>query len=236
MAGLLYRTEYPINDYIKIKIPTVGEVIDDEDNYNAIVSIICATPYDMMVQLDDNGIDFTTIDDWELFCLLFRGLQDRDTSLVFGDLNLKDFEMLKNTENGEVVLANLQTGAIIDRSIHYMIAKFLREVMGIERTNKKPGNEEARLYMIERARKKQQRARRNKKPHSQLESFIISLVNTSEFSYDYRSVRDLTIYQFFSSLRQISNKTRYDKLMIGVYAGTVNVKEINQSELSWFAD
>lgn len=237
MASLLYSTEYKINDYIKIKIPTLGEVMRDEDNYNSIVSLLVATPLDMMVQLDDIGVDFTTLNDWELFYrYLYKGLLDRDVSLVFGDLNLNDFELLKNKENGEIVLANLYTGAVIDRSIHYQIAKFLRDIMGIEKSNKKPGNEEARKYMIERARKKQKRAKQNAKHHSQFESFIISLVNTSEFSYDYSSVLNLTLYQFYSSLRQISNKIRYDKLMIGVYAGTVNVKEINQSELAWFAE
>lgn len=34
---LLYQREYPINDSIRIIIPTVGEIIDDEDNYYGLV-------------------------------------------------------------------------------------------------------------------------------------------------------------------------------------------------------
>lgn len=30
---LLYQKDYPINDYIRVMIPTVGEVLENEDNY-----------------------------------------------------------------------------------------------------------------------------------------------------------------------------------------------------------
>ena len=29
--NLLYKTDYPINDYIRVVIPTVGEILEDED-------------------------------------------------------------------------------------------------------------------------------------------------------------------------------------------------------------
>ncbi len=64
-------------------IPTVGEVLENEDNYYSMVSMLTAMPIDMMVQLDDIGIDFTTINEWELFLLLFNSLKEQDTSLIF---------------------------------------------------------------------------------------------------------------------------------------------------------
>ncbi len=75
--------DYPINDYIRVMIPTVGEVLENEDNYYSMVSMLTAMPIDMMVQLDDIGIDFTTINEWELFLLLFNSLKEQDTSLIF---------------------------------------------------------------------------------------------------------------------------------------------------------
>lgn len=89
---LLYQKDYPINDYIRVMIPTVGEVLENEDNYYSMVSMLTAMPIDMMVQLDDIGIDFTTINEWELFLLLFNSLKEQDTSLIFGDFDLKPFQ------------------------------------------------------------------------------------------------------------------------------------------------
>lgn len=235
MSGLLYKTEHKINDYITVKIPTVGDIIENEDKYYESISLIVSTPYDMMVQLDDVGIDFTKITDWDLFCLLFKNLQNRDMSLIFGDINLNDFETAVNKQNGNIILLNRKTGAIIDRAIHDKICRFLRQILCIEKNTKKPANDESKKYMIERARRRQKN-RKQKSEQSQLESFIVALVNTSEFSYDYSSVLNLTIYQFYASLHQIIKKVKFDNLMIGCYAGTVSIKELDQKELNWISN
>ena len=75
---LLYRDSYAINDSIHISIPTVGQVLDNEDSYYNVVSAITAMPIDFMVQLDDLGIDFTTINAWQLFVLLFENIKQMD--------------------------------------------------------------------------------------------------------------------------------------------------------------
>jgi len=235
MKSMLYQTEHKINEYISVKIPTLDEILDNEDEYYGTIALIVSTPYDMMVQLDDINIDFTQINEWDLFCLLFNELQSRDLSMIFGDLNLGDFKTAVNKQNGNIVLRNPKTGAVIDRAIHGKISRFLREILHLEKNDKKPANEEAKKYMIERARK---RLNRNKKrlEKSQLEDYIIALVNTSEFPYDYTSVRGLTIYQFYASLHQIVKKVKFDNLMIGCYAGTVNMKELDQNELNWISN
>ncbi len=233
--SILYADSCRINDLISVKIPTVGEIMADEDTYFSCVSCIVSTPYDMMVQLDDIGIDFTQINDWELFCLLFNGLKNKDLSLIFTDLELKDFDLAINKQNGDTVLWNEKTGAVIDRAIHDQIATTLRKILFMEKNEKRPANDEARKFMIERARKKMKRRLRKQSSESQLETYIVALVNTPEFHYDYKSVLDISIYQFYVSLHQIIRKIKFDKLMIGCYAGTINTKEIDQKELSWIS-
>lgn len=232
MESLLYATSYKINEHITVKIPTVGEIKGDEDNYYSTVSLITATPYDLMAPLADVGIDFTAIDEWELFLILFRGFQDKNTSLVFENLNFTDFEIAENKENGERVLVNRATGAVIDRAIHERICNVLRKILFIDKNNKRPANDEAKEYLIEKARKKMKR-RSRKAEKSPLDDFIISLVNTSEFPYNYSSVLGITIYQFNASLHQVMKKVNFDKLMIGCYAGTVDTKNMAPEELSW---
>lgn len=232
--SLLYKTEHKINEHVSIRIPTIGEIINDDD-YFANIALIISTPYDMMAQLDSINIDFTQINDWDLFCLLFKQLQTKDLSLIFGDLNLKEFETAVNKQNGNVVLLNKRTGAVIDRAIHDQICRFLRKLLRLEKNEKKPANDEAKKFMIERAKRKLKR--KMKQPEvSPLEQYIVALVNTSEFPYNYDSVQELTIYQFYASLHQIIKKVKFDNLMIGCYAGTVNTKELNPAELNWIAN
>lgn len=239
MASLLYKSNININDKLLIHIPTVKEIIDNEDNYNSLISLITATPYSMMVQLDDIGVDFTTITEYELFCNLFEQLKQNDTHLIFGDLDLSKFILAQNNDNGNIILYDPINDITIDKAIYEQICKILCEVLHIERINKKPANEEAKKFMIDRARKKQLRTLKklkNKQFNSQLEDLIVSLVNTEQYPYNYESTLGLSIYQFYASFYQIVKKIKFDDLMIGYYAGTLKMDEINPKELSWISE
>ena len=88
--------------------------------------------------------------------------------------------------------------------------------------------------MIEVERKKQKRRlRRKMQERSELEQLIVALVNTEQFKYNYETVRDLSIYQFRESAKQIVKKIDYEHRMHGVYSGTVSVKDIKQEDLIW---
>lgn len=229
---LLYASEIPVNDKIHIMIPTVGEVCDHEEEYYALVSIFTAMPVDFMVQLDDAGIDFTTINEYELFLLLFQGLKSQDTSMIFGDLNFANFEVAINEANGNVVLVDREHDIVIDRAIHARIASILRKIHHLEKNHRTPANEEAKKFLLKRARDKMRR-RKNRVEDSQLETLIIAMVNTEQFKYGYEDVRDLSIYQFNESLRQVVKKIDYDNRMYGVYTGTIDPSGLSQDDLNW---
>ena len=230
--GYLYSRSYPVNDSISIIIPTVGQIIEDEGAYYSLINAIIATPSDFMVQLDDIGVDFAQISSFELFLMLFNEIKRSDTRLVFGDLDLTKFETAINQQNGNMVLIDQENNIVIDRAIHDQICRVIRKINHLEKNDRKPANEEAKKYMIERARIKQRRAARQ--PYkSQLEDLIISMVNTEQFKYGYEGTLDLTIYQFNASVYQIVKKINYDNTMIGCYAGTINAKELSQDQLNW---
>lgn len=230
--NFLYKKQIAINDSISIVVPTVGEIIDNEDAYYGLVSMLTAMPIDLLVQLDDAGIDFTTLNEWELFLLLFRGIKSQDTSQIFGELDLSKFKMAVNEQNGNIILLDDEHDIRIDRAIHAQIANVLRKIHHLEKNTRKPANEEAKKFMIERARAKQRR-NRNRKEDSQLETLIIAMVNTEQYKYDFESTRGLSIFQFNESVRQIINKVDYEHRMYGVYTGTINAKELSQDELNW---
>lgn len=230
--NLLYRTQIEINDKIRVLIPTVGEILECEDEYYDQVFMLTAMPIDMMVQLDDAGVDFSQINEYELFIMLFEGLKQRDTSMVFGSLDLSGFQPAINEQNGTIVLRDEANGICIDRAIHGQIAATLRKIHHLEKNIRKPGNGEARDFMIRRAREKLRR-KKNRTTDSELESLIIAMVNTEQFRYGFEGVKDLTIYQFNESVHQVINKIDYDNRMHGVYSGTVSVKDLSQDDLNW---
>lgn len=229
---LLYQREIPITDKISVVIPTVREILEHEDAYYGIVSSFTAMPVDYMVPLDDAGIDFMKINAFELFLLLFKGLQQEDTSLVLGGLDLSKFKYAINESTGKILLVDDEDDIKIDRAIHAQIADALRRVHHLEKNRHRAGNDEARKYMLEKARRKAARSK-GRQMDSQIEPLIVAMVNAEQFKYGFTEVLDLSIYQFNESLRHIVKKVEYDNRMHGVYSGTVNIKDLSQEDLNW---
>ena len=233
--SLLNATSVDIVPNLSIRIPTVGEILEDEDKYYEIVSSLTATPFQYMVQLDDMGIDYTQITDYQLFMMLFPMYAKSDLSLLFGDLDTSDFGIYINQQDNSQVIYSPNNNIIIDELIYNDLADTIRKINLFEKVKSKPGNESARKYLLEKERKKQKRnAKKPKEPY--LEKLVIALVNTSEFPYNYETCMDLSIYKFNQSFKQIQQKITFDNTMIGVYAGTVDTSKMtNKDALSWIS-
>lgn len=233
--NLLYKSEIVINDFISIRVPSVGEILECEDEYYNLVNLLTSMPIDLMVFLDDIGVDFSTINDYDLFIMLFNVIRQYDTKLIFGNLDLSTFEFAIEESTGKPVYIDPATERKLDRAVQVNIAETLRKIHHLEKNKRKPGNEEARKYMIERARKKMKRNQR-RKHDSQLEDLIVAMVNTEQFKYDFEGTLELSIYQFNRSVRQIVKKVDYTNKMFGIYSGTLDPKNLSQDELNWLTN
>ena len=230
---LLNATSVEIVPNLFLRIPTVGEILEDEDKYYGIVSSLTASPFQYMVQLDDMGIDYTQITDYQLFMMLFPMYAQSDLSLIFGDLDTSDFNVYINQDDDSQVIYSPSNNIVIDELVYNDLSDMIRKINLFEKVKSKPGNESARKYLLEKERKKQKRnAKKPRFPY--LEKMVIALVNTSEFPYNYETCMDLSIYKFNQSLQQIQRKIAFDNTIVGVYAGTVDTSKMTDKDaLSW---
>lgn len=218
---------------LSIRIPTVGEILEDEQNYYSLVSSITSTPFQYMVQLDDMGIDFTTITDYQLFTILFPSFAKNGIGILFGDIDLSDIRVQENAENGTLVLYSPKNGIEINELIYTNIVNYIRKINNLKREARKPGNDEAKKFRIKLERKKQKR--NAGKPYDPyLEKMVVALVNRPEFKYNYEQANSLTIYQFNKSLEQVQRSITFGNTMAGIYAGAIDSSKIKDSScLSW---
>lgn len=218
---------------LSIKIPTVGEILDNEFSYYSVISALTASPFQYMVQLDDIGIDYTELNDFGLFKMLFPLYAKSDLSLLFGSLDTSDFSIYADQENNTEVIYSPKNEIIINEFIYNDLSDAIRKINLLEKVRSKPGNESTRKYLLERERRKQKRnAKKKQEPY--LEKLVIALVNTAEFPYNYNSCMDLSIYRFNQSLKQIQHKIAFDNTMAGVYSGTVDTSKLSSKDcLTW---
>lgn len=234
--NLLKVRDYPVTDKISVHVPTVDEIFDFGDlKYYNMVQSLTATPFDLMVELDDIGIDYETLTDYQLFILMMQSIScEKDTSILFGGLDLSKLQEAEDTSNGEHILWDAENGIKIDQLVASEICNAIRKMHFWEAPIGRAGNTEAKRYLIERNRIKKKRLA--KKPYkSFLENMIISLVNTEEFKYDYDSALDLSIYKLNASWRQIQKKKHWEQTMSGAYFGTVDLSKINLEKISWLS-
>lgn len=235
--NLLRVSDYKINDKISVHVPTIDEIFDFGDQkYYSMAQTLIATPFELMVELDDIGIDYETITDYQLFILMMESIaaQEEDTTILFRGLDLKNFQEAVNTQNNERVLWDRKNDIVIDQMIALEICNAIRKIHFWDAPIGRAGNVEAKRYLIERNRKKKQRLA--KKPYkSFLESMIVSLVNTEEFPYNYETVMGISIYKLNASWRQIQKKKHWEQTMNGVYFGTVDTTKINLEKINWLS-
>lgn len=236
--SLLFTKQVPITPQITIRIPTVGEIFDDESTYFGLVSILTSTPFQYMVQLDDLGIDYTKITDYEMFLLFFPLYAQNDTSILFGDIYLKDIAVYHDTSVDLDILYSPTSEVKIDELVYFQMAKLVRQVNCLKYDRRSPKGEHTKKYLLDKERrhlKNLERIKKNKEfEQSEFEKLIVALVNNVNFKYGYESIRQMSIYQFYQSFKQIQHEINFNNIMRGIYAGTVDTQKIqDKSCLSW---
>lgn len=231
--SLLKLSSVNVLPNLSMRIPTVGEILEDEQHYYSLISSLTATPFQYMVQLDDMGIDFTQITDYQLFMMLFPAFAKENMGILFGDIDLSDICAYQNPKNDMPILYSQKNDIIIDEFVYTQIADTIRKINGLKKETRKSGNDEAKEFRLKLERKKQRR--NSRKPYEPyLEKLVVALVNRPEFKYNFAETEHLTIYQFNQSFEQIKTNITFENTMIGVYAGTIDTSRIkDRSCLSW---
>ena len=227
--------DYVINDNIKVLQPTIREIAEfGERDFFSMVHTVTAIPSDMKANLDDMGLDWMEVDDFELFVMLSQTLTPDRTSLLFGDL---DFSKLKPFNHphieGEIILANKETGILIDKMICLKIVTYLRKAFNITPKVEKAANKMTRKILIEEDRKKLEF---NKdKP---FKSFLLPLISSIKVKQGYTKeyVLNMGYVEFMNDVARLQVIHNADHLLSACYAGTIDMKKIDKKSLNWMCE
>lgn len=231
-SKILKGSDIIVNDFITLKQPRVGEVIDfGEQKFFNTFYTFCSIPSDMKSSLWDIGEDWNKMKDWTLFMNLASSFKNEDTSLIFGDLDFSSMILMKRVNTEEIVLV-LDEDRIITEEIYESFISPVREMIGYTVKREKAMNVATREAMIMEDRINKSHPLK-KSEDSFLYSAIISLVNTEEFPYTYESVMDITIYQLMKSFYQIQNKKAAMALYQGSMSGFVDTSKIDKKAFQW---
>ncbi len=232
---MYFGDPFKINDNIIVYQPTIGDIINHGERkyYNMVHSLTCI-PADMMSQLDDMGIDYMAISDFDLFILLSRGLKKEETYLLFGDLDLSTFEPCIDNSNGETILYNKEKDITIDKLIHMKIVEYIRKMHNIPKpkSRRHAANKTTKKILLEEDRKRLQKMQ-NEPYKSQLKELISAMMRYPGFKYKKTELRECGLYEFMDTVQGAQIYVSTTALLSGMYSGMIDCSKINKKEFNW---
>ena len=151
---LYFGDDYVINDKIHIHQPLVGEIVSCEREYFSMVHTLSAIPSDLKSQLWDMGLDWCEIEDFELFMMLAPTVPQSKTAILFGELDFSKLKPFKSSQNGDIVLADKETGVVIDKMIYTRIVNYLRKLHNITPKVEKTKSKTVKKWLVDEDRNK----------------------------------------------------------------------------------
>lgn len=237
---LYLGSDIKIANGITLYQPTIGDIANyNESEYFSVAQTLCATPSSMKVQLDDMGLDYMQVDDFQLFMMLcqLKLLPPDKTKPLLGDLDLTQFKPYQK-DGEEAYLTNGQVAEngeliIINSIIYEILVTYIRKMHGFKKQVDKAGNAITRKVLIDEARKDIERSK-----DKQYKSFLVPLVSALQgrqgYTRDY--VYNMGLYEFMNQINRVQIIVQADAALQGSYSGFVDTKKLDKTIFDWMRD
>ena len=227
--------DFIINDNVRVLQPTVREIAEfGEREFFSVLHTITAIPSDMKSQLWDMNLDWMEVEDFELFIMLVQTLTPDRTRLLFGDLDFSKLRPFRHPHiENEAILADKESGVLIDKLIYLRIVGYLRKAFNITPKVEKAKNKMTKQILIDEDRKKIE-INKNKP----FKSFLLPLISSVKVRQGYTKeyVLNMGYVEFMNDVARLQVIHNADHLLSACYAGTIDMKKINKAELNWMKE
>lgn len=242
--------DIPITSKISIMQPTLNQIMEygEREYFNAVYTLTCVAA-DMKWQLWEIGqIDYTTIEDYDLFVIFLSQLLKEDfgtkddnkrnpLELILRNIHFSNFEIAtKDLGNNcsQAVLYDEINNIVIDKYVYVRIVEIVRKIHGLKRNNEIPANEQTKMDLIEDAKDEAMLAK--SKPYHSLLMPLISTLSVKNGQCGDEKIWEMPIGRFLYDIKRSSHVQHAELLLKGAYAGFGSLKGIDQTHLDIFAD
>lgn len=227
---------YVVSDKISVLQPNIREILAfGERQYFNMVNTLCSTSSNMKSKLADAGINWETVEDFQMFQMIAPSFTKEQTYLVLGDIDLSKFKLIDDKENGEPVLYDVENHIKIDRFIYMRIVDYLRKVHGFTRAHDRTKSKFVHDMAIEMER--EENAINEKKPYKSFLWPLLSSIKARQ-GYTKQYVLDMQLYELVHEANRLNVIVQSDALLKGSYSGMLDVKKIKnfQEQCNWMRD
>lgn len=242
---MYFREPYVIKDNdtessITVYQPTIGDIVClGESCFYQTLNLFTCNTTTYRLPLWQAGKDWNIVSDFELFCMLYYEIDQKASSLLFGDLDFSKFVPYKKVLNDKetIILWDEESQIEINENIYNHFSQYIRNVFNIfpeEKITKDPVMK--RWFIQKDQRQLQIRLEQDKKESYSLQPVISACVNHPGFKYKLQELKDVGVCEFFDSVKRLQIYESSTALMKGIYSGFVNSKDINPENYNFMRD
>jgi len=199
--------------------------------YEGLVFFISRLPYEFKFDLEDAGIDYTTLNSFDLFLMLIAAQSEASINALGYMFEYKtrdgvivnDKFVLKKSNDGEVFIESLYSLARIDKSSISEIRRIFMRLYFMTTPKERIAANDAAKELI----KMDLAQNRKQKSTSNIFSMLSSLVWAAGSSYKYSEVGELTPHQIHLGCERVNKFLTYNHFMTSYYSGNIEAKGID---------
>lgn len=260
-AFLFSGDDFPLFPGVSVKHPCVGEILSlkdgvlCEDYYWSYVSALLSDPYDHMVYLDDNGIDYETVTAFDVFILRWNSAQKEyaanrqsydaqsysPADIFYDALGFffggnRKFGIAR-IDNQIVIIDENDQNWLLTKEAFLLAVDFIRQINCVQTGDRiKPASGFAKKLLIEdmRIEQNKMRWRKDEPEHTeQIADALSTVFAGGAGTITPMNYREVKIYHLMNAARSIQKQMLVQALMNGMYSGMIKSDKISDKELRW---
>lgn len=249
-----------VNDFITIHQPTIGDILEFDKQYGessfwTMLNVFTANPTSYRLFLwKDMNIDWTFLNDYQLFLILYRTLSIEQTRLIFGDLDFSKFEIYIQPEENwtnidekgitdtikvlrNSTLYNPEDEFELDEDSYNVIVYYLRSTFNMFPKIEKAKDRTTKEWMIEEEEMKlNARKNEDKSSTSYLLPLISGCLNHPGFKYNKQELKQVGYYEFMDSVQRLQIIESTSALLHGSYSGFADVSKVDKEQFNFMRE
>ncbi len=239
LLRLYFGEDYIVNDKIKIRQPTIQDVINmGERQFYSTIAPFTSNTTAFRVQLWDLGYDWNKISDFELFSLLIKTVKVEQTKVLFGDFDFGTFDLVakKNGDKEPIpVLYSETLNLEIDEETYLKIRNYLCFMFGVKLENEFIKGKSLKEEVIAKARADEAKKLAEAKDSSLIQMISFAL-NHPGFKYKKNELREVGYVEFMDSIKRLQVYEATKALTHGSYSGFCDVSKVPKEEFNFMRD
>lgn len=237
-----------VDGSITIYPPTIGDVVDyGEKEWYANLSPLISNTTTYRYPLSLQGIDWTQLSDFELFCSCLYNQPEPEFNQILFHQDLSEFSLHYREiegEEGEIkhipVLYNEETETEINEQVYFHISQYLRKCFHNEPKEQMTTQEALKKVWLRKDATDIHNAKWREKnglnEENVLMNLISSCINHPGFSYKINELSELPMFAFMDSVARLQLYESTIALLHGSYSGMCDMSKIDKENFNFMRE